>query len=187
MSAKKAKETAPQAEEVQADEVKTEAVNTEEAVVEETAAQQEVSEVDLLKTQLEEMSDKLMRTLAEYDNYRKRSQKERLEIYPEAVAQTVTKFLPILDNFDRAMESECADAEFKKGVEMILTSFKECLKALNVEEIEAEGKEFDPNLHNAVMHIESETLGENTIAAVFQKGYKIGDKVLRHAMVQVAN
>ncbi|WP_312645015.1 nucleotide exchange factor GrpE [Hydrogenoanaerobacterium sp.] len=181
MSAKKAKESAPQAEEAKVEDVATEETAAQPAV------EQEISEADLLKKQMEELNDKLMRTLAEYDNYRKRSQKERLEIYPEAVAQTVSKFLPVLDNFDRAMESECEDSEFKKGVDMIFTSFKECLKALNVEEIEAEGKEFDPNLHNAVMHLEDENLGENTIAAVFQKGYKMGDKVLRHAMVQVAN
>lgn len=176
LSAKKAKEVTPEAEEAKV-----------EAGTPETAEQPEVSEADALKAQIDELNDKLMRTLAEYDNYRKRSQKERMEIYPDAVAGAVTKFLPVLDSFDRALQTECTDAEFKKGVEMIFTSFKECLSALNVEEIEADGKEFDPNLHNAVAHIESEALGENTVASVFQKGYKLGERVLRHAMVQVAN
>lgn len=142
---------------------------------------------EALKEQLAELNDKMMRTLAEYDNYRKRSQRERMEIYPDAVAATVTKFLPVLDNFERAMQSECTDAEFKKGVEMIFASFRECLESLNVVEIEAKGLPFDPNFHNAVMHIESDELGENIVADVFQKGYRLGDRVLRHAMVQVAN
>lgn len=155
--------------------------------VQEAAAEPQLSEAEKLKAQAEELNNKLLRTLAEYDNYRKRSQKERMELYPEAISSTVSKFLPVLDNFERALQTDCADTEFKKGIEMIFTSFKECLKGLNVEEIEPTGESFDPNLHNAVMHIEDEKLGENTVSAVLQKGYKIGDKILRHAMVQVAN
>lgn len=149
--------------------------------------QQEAEVVDPLQAQVEQLSDKLMRTLAEYDNYRKRSQKERMEIYPEAVAGAVTKLLPVLDNFERAMEVQCTDTEFKKGIDMIFASFQEFLKSVNVEEISAQGSPFDPNLHNAVMHIEDDSLEENMVAAVLQKGYKMGDRVLRHAMVQVAN
>lgn len=148
---------------------------------------QEVEVLDPLQVQVNELNDKLMRTLAEYDNYRKRSQKERLDIYPDAVASTVTKLLPVLDNFGRAMEVQCTDTEFKKGIDMIFTSFQEFLKGVNVEEISAQGGPFDPNLHNAVMHIEDDALEENMVAMVLQKGYKMGDRVLRHAMVQVAN
>lgn len=148
---------------------------------------QQPDEAQQLQKQLDELNDRYLRTLAEYDNFRKRSQREKLEIYPDAVASTIEKFLPALDNFERALAAPCSDEEFKKGVEMIFHSLMDCLKALNVEEIEAMGKPFDPNLHNAVMHVEDENLGENTVAQVFQKGYKIGDKVLRHAMVQVAN
>lgn len=153
----------------------------------EAAPEQPCGEADTLRRQLDEANDKLMRTLAEYDNYRKRSQRERAEVYPDAVAATVQKLLPVLDNFERALGAECSDADFKKGVEMIFNSLSETLKAMGVEEIEAQGKEFDPNLHNAVMHIEDEAFGENVVAQVMQKGYRIGERVLRHAMVQVAN
>lgn len=198
MSAKKAKRASSQANETEGlekktgDEAETTATtetagaqSTEKA--EQEAAKHEASEENALQQQVGELNDKLIRTLAEYDNYRKRSQKERMEIYPDAVAATVTKLLPVLDNFERAMETQCADVEFKKGVDMIFTSFQEFLKSVNVTEIEAAGKAFDPNLHNAVMHIEDETLSDNMVAAVFQKGYQMGDRVLRHAMVQVAN
>lgn len=182
MSAKKAKDTA--AEKKPLEEQPAAEIPQEQAA---EGAPEALSEAETLKKELDEQKNKLLLTLAEYDNYRKRSQKERMEIYPEAIASTVSKFLPVLDNFDRAMQTECGDPEFKKGVEMILTSFKECLKALNVEEIEPQGTEFDPALHNAVMHVEDESLGSNTVSATLQKGYKIGDRVLRHAMVQVAN
>ena len=177
MSAKKTKDTA-------AEEKEPQITPDLDAPIEEAA---ELSEAESLSAQLEEQSNTLLRTLAEYDNYRKRSQKERMEIYPEAIATTVSKFLPVLDSFERALQTPCSDAEFKKGVDMIFTSFKECLKALNVEEINPAGEQFDPNLHNAVMHIEDENLDENVVSTVMQTGYKIGDRVLRHAMVQVAN
>lgn len=186
MSAKKANAPAPDAEEIEEIEVE-QGGEPETGAAAGEAAPPEKTEAEQLAEQVEQLNDRLMRTLAEYDNYRKRSQKERTELYPEAVAATVTKFLPVVDNFERALESTCSDADFKKGVEMIYTSMMECLKGLGVEEIEAQGAAFDPNFHNAVMHIEDEALGENVVASVFQKGYKIGERVLRHAMVQVAN
>ena len=145
------------------------------------------NELEQLKKQLDQVNDKLLRTLAEYDNYRKRSVKEKDAIYPQAKADTVEKFLPIIDNFERAMQTECADEAFKKGIEMIFQSFLKTMSDLSVEEIGKEGEDFNPDYHNAVMHIEDENLGENVVAQVLQKGYKIGDRVVRYAMVAVAN
>ena len=145
------------------------------------------AEVEKIKKELEQTKDKLLRTLAEYDNYRKRSTKEKDAIYPQAQADTVEKFLPIIDNFERAMQTECADEAFKKGIEMIFQSFLKTMTDLSVEAIGKEGEPFNPDIHNAVMHIEDENLGENVVAQVLQKGYRIGDRVVRFAMVSVAN
>ena len=145
------------------------------------------SETDSLKEQLSQLNEKYVRMLAEYDNFRKRSQKEKDAIYPRATADTVEKFLPIIDNFERAMSAPCADETFKKGMDMIFQSFMNTLKSLNVEMIGEAGETFDPQLHNAVMHIEDDKYGENEIVMVLQKGYRIGDRVVRYAMVQVAN
>ena len=145
------------------------------------------SETDSLKEQLSQLNEKYVRMLAEYDNFRKRSQKEKDAIYPRATADTVEKFLPIIDNFERAMSAPCADETFKKGMDMIFQSFMNTLKSLNVEMIGQAGETFDPQLHNAVMHIEDDKYGENEIVMVLQKGYRIGDRVVRYAMVQVAN
>ena len=145
------------------------------------------SETDNLKEQLSQLNEKYVRMLAEYDNFRKRSQKEKDAIYPRATADTVEKFLPIVDNFERAMSAPCADETFKKGMDMIFQSFMNTLKSLNVEMIGEAGETFDPQLHNAVMHIEDDKYGENEIVMVLQKGYRIGDRVVRYAMVQVAN
>lgn len=160
---------------------------TEEASAQPTPEEQPKSEADQLKEQLNALNDKYVRILAEYDNFRKRSQKEKDAIYPRAAADTVEKFLPIIDNFERAMSSPCGDETFKKGMDMIFQSFMDTLSALNVEIIGAPGETFDPQLHNAVMHIEDENYGENVIVQVLQKGYRIGDRVVRYAMVQVAN
>ena len=125
---------------------------------------------------------------AEYDNFRKRSQREREQAYTDAVSRAVTALLPTYDNLERAIKAETADAEYKKGVEMTMNQLTESLKGLNVTVIEASaGTTFDPNFHNAVMHVEDGELGENVIAEVFQQGFQIGDKVIRHAMVKVAN
>ena len=150
----------------------------------ETAAQPD----DEWKAKFDELNDRYLRMAAEYDNFRKRSQREREQAYTDAVSRAVTALLPTYDNLERAIKVETADAEYKKGVEMTMTQLTESLKGLNVTVIEASaGTTFDPNFHNAVMHVEDEALGENVIAEVFQQGFQIGDKVIRHAMVKVAN
>ena len=131
--------------------------------------------------------DQLLRLAAEFDNFRKRTIKEKEASYGNGKADTVAKLLPVYDNLERALNQETSDAAYKKGVEMTMTELVKILTGLGVEIYGAVGDSFDPELHNAVMHIESEEMGENTIAAVFQKGVKIGDKVVRFAMVQVAN
>lgn len=131
--------------------------------------------------------DKYLRLLAEYDNFRKRSVKERLDASADATAKAALEVISVIDSFERAMAAECSDEGYKKGVEMIYGQFTEVIKKLGVEEIEALGKEFDPNLHNAVSQVEDENFGENTVSQVYQKGYRLGDKVIRCAMVVVAN
>ena len=129
-----------------------------------------------------------IRTLAEYDNYRKRTAKEKEATWIDAKASCVAELLPVLDTFDRALGVTDSDFEsYKKGVEMIYQGFCDTLKKLGVEAFGEEGDEFDPNFHSAVMHVDDESLGENVLAQVFSKGYKIGEKVLRPAMVKVAN
>ncbi len=150
-------------------------------------APKEKSELEQLQEKYNDLNDRYLRTLAEYDNFRKRSQKERDLIYPEAQASTVAQFLPVLDNFERAMSFECNDEEFKKGMEMISQSFQDVMQKLGVEAVGEAGEAFDPLKHNAVMHVEDEEQGEGIVVEVFQKGYKIGDKVVRYAMVKVAN
>ena len=131
--------------------------------------------------------DKYIRLLAEYDNYRKRSTRERENIYSDALTDTVTKFLPVYDNLVRALEQSTADEAYRKGVEMIMTQFNDILTKLGVTPIYALGQKFDPTLHNAVMHEEDAEKGENEIVQELQKGFKLGDKVIRFAMVKVAN
>ena len=131
--------------------------------------------------------DRYLRLAAEYDNYRKRSARERESIYSDVRADTVTKFLPVYDNLARALEQSTADEAYRKGVEMIMAQFKDILERLGVTEIEAVGKTFDPALHNAVMHDTDETKGEGEIVQELQKGFKLGDKVIRFAMVKVVN
>ena len=128
-----------------------------------------------------------LRIAAEYDNFRKRTVKEKEQSYGNGKADAVAKMLPIYDNLERALNQPTEDAAYKKGVEMTMNELLKIFGTLGVEVFGNVGDEFDPNLHNAVMHIDSEELGENTIAQVFQKGFKIGDKVVRFAMVQVAN
>ena len=151
------------------------------------------SEISELKAQLEakekeisEQNDKYMRMYAEYDNFRKRSAKERDGIYADAYADAISSILPILDNIERAAAFTDAEAVLK-GVQMILKGASEAFEKMGVKSFGEKGDEFDPNRHNAVMHTEDESLGENVIADVFQKGYTKGDKVIRYAMVSVAN
>ena len=131
--------------------------------------------------------DRYLRLLAEYDNYRKRSAKERESIYQDVRADTVTKFLPVYDNLVRALDQATCDEAYRKGVEMIMTQLRDILSRMGVTEIESLGQKFDPALHNAVMHEEDETKGEGEIVQELQKGFKMGDKVIRFAMVKVAN
>jgi molecular chaperone GrpE len=142
---------------------------------------------DELNKKLEEMNDKYLRLMAEYDNYRKRTTKEKIESYGNATAKCVSDILPVIDSFELALKTECADEAFKNGMQMIYTQFGEALKKLGVTEMEALGCEFNPNLHNAIKQTEDESLGENIVCEVFQKGYMLNDKVIRHAVVAVAN
>jgi len=137
--------------------------------------------------QYAELNNRYLRLMAEYENYRKRSTKEKAEIYPNATAAAVEKFLPVLDNLERAAAFERTTEEFAKGFDMICQSFDQVLQNLGVETIGEVGEAFNPDLHNAVMQVEDPALGENVIAQVLQKGYKIGERVIRYAMVQTAN
>jgi molecular chaperone GrpE len=160
-----------------------ETVETSEAV-EETV---EAPAVDPWEEKYNAEHDSFLRLAADYDNFRKRTVKEKEQSYGNGKADAVAKMLPIYDNLERALKQETADAAYKKGVEMTMNELVKIFTALGVEIFGEEGETFDPNLHNAVMHIESEEAGENTITIVFQKGFKQGDKVIRFAMVQVAN
>ena len=140
-----------------------------------------------LKTQLAAKEDQFLRLAAEYDNFRRRSAKEKTEAYSKAKADAALAFLPVYDNLERALKQGSEDEACLKGVEMTMTQLVNVLDSLGIKAIEAEGKPFDPNFHNAVMHIKDENLGENVVAQVFQTGFIMGDKVIRFAMVQVAN
>ena len=131
--------------------------------------------------------DAHLRLAAEYDNFRKRTAKEKDASYTHGKSDAVAELLPVYDNLERALNQACEDAAFKKGVEMTMTELVNIFTSLGVEIFGNVGDEFDPNFHNAVMHVDNEELGENVISMVFQKGFKIGDKVVRFAMVQVAN
>ena len=157
-------------------------IELEETPVEEAAAPEEN-----YKEKYEQEHDSFLRLAAEYDNFRKRSQKEKDASYTNGKADTIAKLLPVYDNLERAMNQPTEDAAYKKGVELTMQGLLKIFGDLGVEVYGEAGDEFDPNLHNAVMHIESEDLGENTISQVFQKGFKTGEKVIRFAMVQVAN
>lgn len=139
-----------------------------------------------LTNELEALKDRLLRVTAEYENYRKRTAKEKEGIYTDACIDVLKEIVPNLDNLERAVEANGSVEDMKKGVEMTLKGFQTALEKLGVEEIEtSEG--FDPNLHQAVMHVQDENFGENSVAEVFMKGYKRGDKVIRHSVVKVAN
>lgn len=138
--------------------------------------------------ELQKQKELLLRTAAEYDNFRKRTEKEKSAIYSDATSAAVLEFLPVADNLSRALElRECTAEDLRKGVEMVQKQMQAALDKLGVTEMGQEGEAFDPELHNAVSHVEDENAGENTITQVFQKGYSLGGKVVRHAMVQVAN
>ena len=140
-----------------------------------------------LEEQMALLNDKYLRVCAEYDNFRKRSQKEKDGLYYDIRANVVTSFLPVYDNLVRALAAETEDEAYRKGVEMIMNQFNTTIEKLDVKAIPAVGEKFDPAIHNAVMHVDDDTKGENEIVEEFQKGFKIGDKVIRFSMVKVAN
>lgn len=185
----------PEVEENVAEEIKENEPAAEESVCEEKSGKTDKKKVKKLEGELEkkeaeikELNDKYTRLFAEYDNFRKRTAKEKEGIYADAYIDALTQILPVLDNLERAAAFENADADvLRKGLELTLKSFSETLEKMGVKEIEALGKEFDPNVHNAVMHVDDESVGESEVVEVFAKGYIRGDKVLRHSMVKVAN
>ena len=167
--------TAPEAEEIK-----------EEAAAE-TAAEEAVEAEVTIDPLLAALNDKYLRICAEYDNFRKRTQKEKEALYREVKAESLKAFLPVYDNLLRALAQPTEDAAYAKGVEMIMAQFNSTMEKLGVEKIESLGQTFDPAFHNAVMHVDDEEKGENEIVEVFQEGFKLGDKVIRFAMVKVAN
>ena len=149
---------------------------------------EEAEKMEQLAKELETMKDQYLRLAAEYDNYRKRTAKEKEQIYSDAKMATVKEFLGVYDNLERAVAQEGDDdSPHKKGMEMIFHQLEEILKKMGVEKIDAAGKPFDPDQHSAVMHIEDETLEPNTVAEVFQQGFTLGGRVIRFAVVKVAN
>ncbi len=147
----------------------------------------EDNEINQIKTELEETTDRLKRLMAEFDNFKKRSAKEREGLYNSLVSDIVSSFLPVVDNLEKAVGSSTEDENYKQGVELVLKQFVDVLTSLGVKEIEGVGSTFNPEYHEAVSSVQDENLGEKEIKEVFRKGYKIGEKVVRHAMVVVAN
>lgn len=161
---------------------------------EETKANEEIKNegeeknvVNPKQQELDELNDRYKRLLAEFENYKKRSAKERESLYNSLVADIVTPMLPVLDNLEKAAEANTEDTAYKEGINLVLKQFRDVLNSLGVKEIEAEGQSFDPEVHEAVSSVVDEQLGEKVVKDVFRKGYKIGNKVVRHAMVSVAN
>ncbi|MBR6780461.1 MAG: nucleotide exchange factor GrpE [Clostridia bacterium] len=175
----------PKTEEVVSEQPGEEQTAQADAAAQEAAKAQ--AEIKTLQEELAATKEQLMRIAAEYDNFRRRTQKEKEALYTDSRSDVLTKLLPVIDNFERAGSAKCDFDGYKKGIEMTLTQLLETMQALGCESFGAVGDEFDPNIHNGVMHIEDENLGENVIAQVFIKGYKIGDRVIRPASVQVAN
>ncbi|MDD6276540.1 MAG: nucleotide exchange factor GrpE [Clostridia bacterium] len=154
----------------------------------EKAEEKTPSKEEQLQKELDDKNDQLLRMAAEYDNFRKRSQREKDALYAECKNTVISELLPVIDNFDRVFANPDASAEdYKKGVEMTYKQFNDIIKKLGVESFGEVGDAFDPNIHNAVMHTEDENQPENTVTVVMQKGYKLGEKIIRHAMVGVAN
>ncbi len=169
--------------------ITAEASAEETEVTEEVVTEESVSEAaaEDFKEKYEKEHDSFLRLAAEYDNFRKRSQKEKDASYTNGKADTLNKLLPVYDNLERAMNQPTEDAAYKKGVELTMNGLVKIFTDLGVEIFGEVGEQFDPNFHNAVMHTENDELGENVISQVFQKGFKTGEKVIRFAMVQVAN
>ena len=144
-------------------------------------------ELSKTKQELEETTDRLKRIMAEFENYKKRSSKEREMLYNSLLSDIVSSLLPVIDNLEKASEAETEDENYKQGIELVLKQFKDVLTKFGVEEIKTVGETFDPEVHEAVSSIQDETKGEKEIVQEFRKGYKIGTKVIRHSMVIVAN
>ena len=195
-------ETAAQAEE----EIKDETVGTVDEIIEEVRKEtseekkeekkrfgrkerkaEEKEQEEKHAQELAERDDRYLRLAAEYDNFRRRSQKEKDNRYNDGKTDTLIRFLPVYDNLVRALNTATEDEAYRRGVEMIMTQFSDTMEKLGVEKIESLGKTFDPTVHNAVMHVDDEEKGENEVVEVFQEGFRIGDKVVRCAMVKVAN
>ena len=147
----------------------------------------EDNELNSVKAELEETTDRLKRLMAEFDNFKKRSAKEREGLYNSLLSDIVGSFLPVVDNLEKAVNSNTEDEGYKQGVELVLKQFMDVLASIGVKEIEGVGSTFNPEYHEAVSLVQDETLGEKEIKEVFRKGYKIGEKVIRHSMVVVAN
>ena len=144
-------------------------------------------ENETLKIQLDETNDRLKRVAAEFDNYKKRNEKEKVGLYSSVMADVVSNFLPVIDNLEKAVASQTEDESYKQGVELVLKQFQDVLKSKGVEEIKTIGETFDPELHEAVSSVQDDTKGEKEIVQEYRKGYKLGHKVIRHSMVVVAN
>ncbi len=164
-------------------------LNEETAEESETEAEQPEAETegDKVSEEFAAVKDQLVRTMAEYDNFRKRSAREKDALRAEIITNVTSKFLPVMDNLERALTAECSDENYKNGVQMIYDSFMETLKCLGVEEIASDGAAFDPNYHQAVQRVENSEAESGMVVQTFAKGYKIGEKVIRFAMVSVAN
>ena len=158
-----------------------------EEVKEENINCKEDTELNKIKTDLEETTDRLKRLMAEFDNFKKRSAKEREGLYNSLLADIISSFLPVVDNLEKAVNSQTEDEGYKQGVELVLKQFTDVLSSLGVKEIETNGTTFNPEYHEAVSSVQDENLGEKEIKETYRKGYKIGDRVIRHAMVVVAN
>ena len=166
---------------------KKDPIQEEEIQQEVTEEVTEVPEINPWEEKYNAEHDQYLRLAAEFDNFRKRTIKEKEASYGNGKADAVAKMLPVYDNLERAIKQETADEAYKKGVEMTMNQLKEVFTKLGITEIPAQGENFDPKFHNAVMHIEDENLGENVVSQVFQAGFQCGEKVIRFAMVQVAN
>jgi molecular chaperone GrpE len=198
---KKTEEVREEAAEAETEEEKAEEEKAEEAKAEEPKEEKKETKKEKAKAKEEKAaekeekkaeapqgaSDAYLRLLAEYDNYRKRSQKEKDSLYADIKADTVTKFLPVYDNLVRALNQGTEDEAYRKGVEMIMNQFCQTLEKLGVTKTESLGQKFDPKFHNAVMHVDDEEKGENEIVEVFQEGFRLGEHIIRFAMVKVAN
>lgn len=155
-------------------------------IPEQEDTQPDTSAFDELEEKVKAAEDKYLRLMAEFDNYRKRTEKEKGESFSNATAKCICEFLPVVDNFERALKSECTDENYKKGVQLIYNQLCDILKKLGVVQIDALGKPFDPNFHNAIKQAEAEGFEENAVCEVMQNGYMLGDKVIRYALVVVA-